>query len=108
MDEKRITEKMKERGFLTSCSIRDGKGILKSMEFCYEADEAENEKRFPVPSYICTIDDQERFEFSYIVPGFVNVLKMGKASNFWDDDHFDRLASKFEQQAAILKKYCSI
>lgn len=108
MDERKIIEKMEERGFFKTYSTQDGKGNLKSMAFLYVVDEKKNEKRFPIPPYICSVDDQEQFEFSYCVPGSVNVLKMGKASDFWNDDHFDRLASKFEQQAAILKKYCNI
>ena len=102
--ERKIIECMKARGYELSYKTYDGKGNLQILEFLFIP---ENKKeRFLIPAYCCTVDvEKESFSFSYTVPGSTNKLVMGNASPLWNDDHFYRLATLFESQAAILYKY---
>ena len=102
--ERKIIDLMKARGFELSYKNNDGKGELQILEFLFIP---ENKKeRFLIPAYCCSVDvEKESFSFSYTVPGSTNKLVMGNASPLWNDEHFDRLASLFESQAAILYKY---
>lgn len=106
---KNIIEKMKERGFSKIFETRNGNDDTVSISFVYEPKEEDNKKlRFPIPMYNVTVwVDTLEFQFMYAVPTSINKLMSPKCSSFMNDEHFDRLALKFERDIAVLNKYCS-
>lgn len=64
--------------------------------------------RLPVPVYACriTLETQE-FELFWCVPGSINSVVTPKCSPVTNEDHFNKIAAKFESHIAILNKYIS-
>lgn len=101
----KIIEKMKERGYSFAFEIRDGNNNTLSVVFSYLNDNNSKE-RFPIPTYNVTVYPRsEEFEMSYHSDNSLNILCTPKCGSFFNDEHFDRIAIKFEHDAAILNKY---
>jgi len=105
---KPLSKKMNERGYTESFEHRNSQDETVSISFLYMPDEESNDKRFPVPSYSVTVWVKDGdFQFTYAMANSIDVLQSPKCSPVMNDEHFYRLAIRFEREAAVLAKYCS-
>ena len=104
-----VIEKMRNRGYSRVLENRNNFDETVSITFIYNPTEYDKTKRFPVPMYNVTVwlEDLE-FQFMYAIPSSINKLISPKCGSFMNDEHFDKLAMKFERDSAILDKYCNI
>jgi len=101
-----IIEKMKERGYSKLLETRNNNDLI-NISFIFETDEKQNKSLFPIPSYTVTVwVNDEEFQFCYGIPSSINKLVSPKCGSFMNDEHFDRLAMKFEKEASIIQRYC--
>jgi len=104
----KIVNKMRERGYSKLCESLTGDELV-SITFVYVTTETQKQSRFPVPPYSVTVwVEDEEFQFCYGLSSSINKLISPKCGSFMNDEHFDRLAMKFEREAAVLYKYCEI
>ena len=102
LDKNLVETKMHERGFSVSSYGMSGE---KHIAIHFSANESNN-TRFKIPPYGCNIDlVNETFEFLYLVPHSINVLRTPKCSSLMNDAHFDNICAKFESQVSVLYKY---
>ncbi len=90
---------MKQRGFTES--VRSIKGdSVNTITFIIE-----NAKK---ASVFCTVTlANEHFKFNYIVPKSKNQLQSPDCGAVMNENYFDMIYSKFEEQAAVLNRYFS-
>lgn len=106
MTRKEIEEIMEEKenwqlGYITG----DGKGNFKSVVFLYLPTEEERHRRFPIPSYNCTVKPNGEFMFSYVPDDTIVKLETPFCSPIDNADHFERIQTIFEKEASLLYKY---
>lgn len=106
LDKDKVIEKMSERGFsVMSYSMKDSH-IIEAIYFVSEPILRKNSSRIHTPSIGCNVHlEKEEFELMYAVPCSINVLRTPKCGSLMSDNHFDKLCSKFEEQAHILYRY---
>ena len=94
-----IIKKMKQRGFTESVRGMNSDSV-NTITFIIE-----NAKKAPV---FCTITlANEHFQFNYVVPKSVNQLQSPDCGAVMNDNHFDMIYSRFEEQATVLHRYFS-
>lgn len=96
VSEETIVKKMKQRGFTESARGMNGDSV-NTITFIIE-----NTRKAPV---FCTVTlANEHFQFNYVVPRSMNQLQSPDCGSVMNDNHFDMIYSKFEEQAAALHK----
>lgn len=99
VDKAVIIKKMKQRGFTESVRGMTGDSV-NTITFIIE-----NAKKAPI---FCTVTlANEHFQFYYVVPRSANQLQSPDCGSVMDDNHFDMIYSKLEEQAAVLNRYFS-
>lgn len=104
MDKKQIMDLMEIYGFTFNMETRNGQGKATALYFMSEPEYQGHKKdRMTVPPYNCTIyPGTNEFEFTYEVPGSINRLVTPKCSPFANEEHFNRMGTKFGQMVRTL------
>lgn len=106
LDKDKVIEKMSERGFSVMSYSMKHNNIIEAIYFVSEPVLRDNSSRIHTPSIGCNVHlESEEFELMYAVPTSINVLRTPKCGSLMNDDHFNRLCAKFEEQAQILYRY---
>ena len=99
LDKDKVIEKMSERGFTVMSYSMINTHTVEAIFFTTDPLQS--------PSFGCNVYlESEEFEFMYAVPCSINVLRTAsKCGSLMNDDHFNRLRSKFEEQVHVLHSY---
>lgn len=98
MNKEQIVDKMKERGYTRIMESRNTKDETISITFTNDTLSG------PLYSVTVWVEDGE-FQFAYSMKTSINKLVSPKCSSFMNDEHFVRLATKFEREVAVLHEY---
>ena len=95
LDEKKVIEKMRERGFSeTMRSVKNGYDPV-TITFCT--------MRLDGTDISCTVHlENETFSFLWCVPYSTNKLSCGECGSFFNDEHFHKLYRKMLKHVRIL------
>lgn len=106
LDKKQVIEKMRERGFTEMSRQMKNTYDIVAIFFITEPTYRKRTGTIQTPSIGCNVNlEKETFEFKYIVPNSINCLCSPECGSLFNDDHFDNLCFKFEEQASILYRY---
>lgn len=99
LNKDQVKQKMLERGF--SEVSRGMRNTTETVSIFFATEITEDN-----PSIGCDVDlERETFEFMYIVPCSINSLRSSECGSFMNDEHFDKIRSKFEDHASVLYRY---
>ena len=100
LDKDTIIAKMKERSFSMAYCGMSGDEII-SIDFISEG-VCQRGKTW-IPSFICKVNlVKEEFEMLYTVPHSINMLRTPVCGSVMNDDHFERILTKFENAVHVL------
>ena len=105
MTRKEMLELLKVRGNWTLSYLCDSSNGLVSSTFQYNPDEEEKNARVPIPEYCCEVFPDKSFRFVYVLRKSGNTLYSPKCSPISNEEHFERIQTQFEHNAAALEKY---
>lgn len=98
MLKEKIIEKMEKRGFTRIMESRNRKDETTSITFTNNMPDA------PWYSVTVWVEDME-FEFVYCMSTSINKLVSPRCGSFMNDEHFTRLARKFEREVVVLHEH---
>lgn len=103
MNKDQVIEIMSNRGFtVQSYSMKD----THTVEAVYFITEPVFQNGSNAPAIGCNVFlEAGEFEFMYAVPFSINILRSPKCSPIVNDEHFNKIYSKFKEQACVLHNY---
>lgn len=105
MNKEQIIEKMKERGYTRMMESRNSKDETVSITFMNETLSIVNGNLSgPLYSVEVWVEDGE-FQFMYSIRTSINKLVSPRCGSFMNDEHFARLAVKFEKEVKVLYEH---
>lgn len=105
MKKEQVIEKMHERGYTRMMESRNSKDETVSITFMNETLSIVNENLSgPLYSVEVWVEDGE-FQFMYSMRTSINKLVSPRCGSVMNDEHFSRLATKFEREVAVLHEH---
>lgn len=107
MTEESAIELMEERGFYYTFESKNFSGGDKHLHFTFDnRDNYKYNNSFSIPAFAAEVSlKDERFRFTWKIPGSINDLTTPWCSPVSSEDQFWRICHPYVQHACILNKY---